>query len=49
MDQKDAGIVCRLVGVVRSRFATPEGIPIQTASAPRIAGADAMRADGRMA
>lgn len=38
MDEKDAAIICRPIGVVRSRFAAPEGTPIQTAGAPQELG-----------
>ncbi|MFT3719754.1 tRNA (N6-threonylcarbamoyladenosine(37)-N6)-methyltransferase TrmO [Pseudorhodoferax sp.] len=31
-------IVCRPIGVVRSRFAAPEGMPVQTAGAPQETG-----------
>jgi tRNA (adenine37-N6)-methyltransferase len=34
----DQSIVLRAIGVVRSRFATPEGVPIQTAGAPEETG-----------
>ncbi|WP_326539151.1 tRNA (N6-threonylcarbamoyladenosine(37)-N6)-methyltransferase TrmO [Pseudorhodoferax sp.] len=38
MDHAPDDIVCRPIGVVRSRFAVPEGVPIQTAGAPQEAG-----------
>ncbi|MGC3984964.1 MAG: tRNA (N6-threonylcarbamoyladenosine(37)-N6)-methyltransferase TrmO [Pseudorhodoferax sp.] len=38
MDERTPGIVCRPIGVVYSRFAAPEGTPIQTAGAPQELG-----------
>jgi tRNA-Thr(GGU) m(6)t(6)A37 methyltransferase TsaA len=38
MEPSPTDIVCRPIGTVHSRFATPEGTPIQTAGAPQESG-----------
>lgn len=41
----DDSIALRPIGVVRSRFATPEGVPVQTAGAPEETGTIEVHAD----